>query len=563
MPAGQPRIHALWSRLARQHGPLYRVTVPGKTFVVCTDPALLPSILGRPGLPKSPMYRITRPLFCPRPGTDNMFTVLSIHDPGWSGARKAFACNVSPSNVEARFPGVLAVSLRAAAAVGDAMSGGGAAPIDAQDLCQRLALDMILGAAYGVDPGAGADLGVACPLLDAFHTAFDEIYLSLTNPLRPLAFRLLPWLPAARAAASARKTMYAAWADLVALTRAAAPPAPGDTSYLACLNRLTDPATGGPYYTPALTSQIGATVIAGTDTTAHAASWALWGLAAHPAVQARLAAELTRAGLAAGPGSPTPRPPNYADLGAGRLPYLDAVIAESMRLWPVGGAGIGRWVDAPGGVALGGFHLPHGTEVAAPLFALHRAPWAWTRPDEFVPDRWLQQGGQGGAPPALIRAGWPAGGEEAGGRRCAPVPLDPPKDAAAASKVAPPTTTTTPSEVASHSWSAKAAAGFRTPGGETVTQAWERGGLAAAAAAAAPVAADAYLPYAGGPRECLGRRFAAMELATALVVLVGAFEWSVDEGRMGGDGAGIEAREVSRFTLAVEGGVWLRAARRV
>ena len=54
-----------------------------------------------------------------------------------------------------------------------------------------------------------------------------------------------------------------------------------------------------------------------------------------------------------------------------------------------------------------------------------------------------------------------------------------------------------------------------------------------------------------------------MELGTALGVRVGAFEWSVEEGRMGGDGAGIEAREVSRFTLAVEGGVWLRAARRV
>ena len=86
MPAGQPRIHALWSRLARDHGPLYRVRVPGKTFVIVTDPALLPPVLGRPGLPKTPMYRITRPLFS-ADRADNMFTVLSIADPGWSQAR--------------------------------------------------------------------------------------------------------------------------------------------------------------------------------------------------------------------------------------------------------------------------------------------------------------------------------------------------------------------------------------------------------------------------------------------------------------------------------------------
>jgi len=563
MPPGQPRIHALWNRLARSHGPLFRVQVPGKTFVVCTDPALLPSILGRPGLPKTPMYRITRPLFSAA-GADNMFTVLSIHDRGWSDARKAFACNVSPSNVEARFPGVLAVSLRCAQAIAEwSASGGGA--LDAQDACQRLALDMILGAAYGQDPGAAADLARPCALLDAFHTAFDEIYLSLTNPLRPALHRAAPWLAGARKAGAARETMYAAWARLVAVTRAVAPPPPGDTSYLACLNRLRDPVGGGPYSTPALTSQIGATVIAGTDTTAHAAAWALWSVAAHPPVQARLAAELAEAGLGASPSNPRPRPPAYADLAAGRLPYLDAVIAESMRMWPVGGAGIGRWVDRPEGVSLGGFHLPYGTEVATPLFALHRAAWCWERPDEFWPERWLDGGEDGvGGPDALIRAGWPAAGGVAGGRgEPARAPRPPPvaKEAATKQPRQPPPTPCSSGEVASHSWSAKDAAAHRlATTGETLTEAWARGGASAACAGAAPVTRAAYLPYAGGPRECLGRRFAAMELATALCVLVGAFEWSPDEERMGGDG--VEAREVSRFTLAVEGGIWLTAVPR-
>ena len=32
--------------------------MPGQTFVVVADPALLPAVLGRPGLPKSRVYEL-------------------------------------------------------------------------------------------------------------------------------------------------------------------------------------------------------------------------------------------------------------------------------------------------------------------------------------------------------------------------------------------------------------------------------------------------------------------------------------------------------------------------
>lgn len=35
-----------------------RVKMPGSTFVVVADPALLPTVLGRPGLPKSRVYEL-------------------------------------------------------------------------------------------------------------------------------------------------------------------------------------------------------------------------------------------------------------------------------------------------------------------------------------------------------------------------------------------------------------------------------------------------------------------------------------------------------------------------
>lgn len=43
-------------------GVMRRVRVPGKNFVVVSDAKLLPAIIGRPGLPKTALYQMTRPV---------------------------------------------------------------------------------------------------------------------------------------------------------------------------------------------------------------------------------------------------------------------------------------------------------------------------------------------------------------------------------------------------------------------------------------------------------------------------------------------------------------------
>jgi cytochrome P450 family 27 subfamily C len=63
------------------------------------------------------------------------------------------------------------------------------------------------------------------------------------------------------------------------------------------------------------------------------------------------------------------------------------VIRESMRMFPVGGSGIGRYADRD--VELGGYLIPKGTEVAVCLYTMHRVPWNFPDPDSFKPDRWL------------------------------------------------------------------------------------------------------------------------------------------------------------------------------
>ena len=81
----RPQTHIQWTKWAKQYGLLYRyaicsgpfcrggmyeplpgtllslfhrVKTPGGTFVVVADPALLPTVLSRPGLPKSRVYEL-------------------------------------------------------------------------------------------------------------------------------------------------------------------------------------------------------------------------------------------------------------------------------------------------------------------------------------------------------------------------------------------------------------------------------------------------------------------------------------------------------------------------
>jgi cytochrome P450 len=63
-------------------------------------------------------------------------------------------------------------------------------------------------------------------------------------------------------------------------------------------------------------------------------AWTLFAVSKYPEVEARITAELDSLGLLASPAQPSPRELELDDLH--KLPYLDAVIKESMRLYHVG-----------------------------------------------------------------------------------------------------------------------------------------------------------------------------------------------------------------------------------
>jgi cytochrome P450 len=116
--------------------------------------------------------------------------------------------------------------------------------------------------------------------------------------------------------------------------------------------------------------------LAGHETSALTLTWAVWLLAQHPAVEARLLAELDQ--VLGG------RPAGAEDLAA--LPYTEAVVRETLRLYPPAWA-LARETLKP--VEIGGYPVPAGAIVIMPQWVVQRDPRWYDQPDEFRPERWL------------------------------------------------------------------------------------------------------------------------------------------------------------------------------
>jgi len=115
--------------------------------------------------------------------------------------------------------------------------------------------------------------------------------------------------------------------------------------------------------------------LAGHETTANALTWTWYLLSQNPAVEAALHAELDR--VLGG------RLPTVDD--AGRLPYTEMVLTESMRLYPPAWA-LGRMTLSD--VEIGGYRVPKRSLVLMSQYVMHRDPRYYADPLRFDPLRW-------------------------------------------------------------------------------------------------------------------------------------------------------------------------------
>ncbi|KAM0937817.1 putative oxidoreductase [Dioscorea sansibarensis] len=120
-------------------------------------------------------------------------------------------------------------------------------------------------------------------------------------------------------------------------------------------------------------------VVAGTDTSAATMEWTMALLLNNPQTLEKLRAEIDA----------------YVSQGSllqeadfPKLPYLHAVINESMRMYPAGPLLFPH--ESSQDCTVGGFNVPSGTMILVNAWKIQRDPELWEEPEKFKPERFLR-----------------------------------------------------------------------------------------------------------------------------------------------------------------------------
>ncbi|MEH2193036.1 MAG: cytochrome P450 [Nostoc sp.] len=116
---------------------------------------------------------------------------------------------------------------------------------------------------------------------------------------------------------------------------------------------------------------------AGHETTATALAWAFYWIHKVPSVRQKLLQELDSLG------------DNPDSSAVFKLPYLNAVCSETLRITPVGILTFPRVVRTP--ISLGGYELEPGTVVLGSIYLTHHREDIYPEPKQFKPERFLER----------------------------------------------------------------------------------------------------------------------------------------------------------------------------
>jgi cytochrome P450 len=251
-------------------------------------------------------------------------------------------------------------------------------PVALRPRLQAITLEVIMRVVFGIEEAERLDR-VRTLLRQVLDLAARRSLLFLLFWLaRPQAER--PWGPWARFQRAVARVDAVLAGEI---DRRRREPSTADREDILSLLLQARDEQGEPMTDAELRDELITLLVAGHETTATSLAWAFEGLLCSPGPLARVRGEIPQGGG----------------------PYLDAVIKETLRLWPVIPIVVRR-LAAP--MELQGHALPAGAHVAPCIYLAHRRPDAYPEPATFRPERFLD----GAADPF---AWLPFGG---GTRRC-------------------------------------------------------------------------------------------------------------------------------------------------
>ncbi|PON49934.1 Cytochrome P450, E-class, group I [Parasponia andersonii] len=123
------------------------------------------------------------------------------------------------------------------------------------------------------------------------------------------------------------------------------------------------------------------TLLAGTDTTAVMLEWAMSNLLNHPHVLKKARAELD---------SQVGQQQLVDESDLSKLPYLQCIISETLRLYPAGPLLVPHY--SSNDCTIGGYDVPRDTMLLVNAWAIHRDPKLWEDAESFKPERFENNG---------------------------------------------------------------------------------------------------------------------------------------------------------------------------
>jgi cytochrome P450 len=244
-------------------------------------------------------------------------------------------------------------------------------PLSVRKTMQRISMRVILRAVFGLDEGPRYQQleRLLAKMLDKMSNPWNVSFLFfpiLRHNFGPLS----PWANFVRNRQQIDRLIY----DEIAERRSH--PHDSRTDILTLLLSARDEA-GQVLTDPELRDELMTLLVAGHETTATALTWALYWIHKLPPVREKLLTELQAVDGPLDPGV------------VFRLPYLNAVCSETLRIYPVGILTFPRVTRSR--LELVGASLAPGTTVVGCIYLTHHREDIYPDPDEFRPERFLER----------------------------------------------------------------------------------------------------------------------------------------------------------------------------
>ncbi len=242
----------------------------------------------------------------------------------------------------------------------------------ARPAMQEISLQVILRTIFGLKEGERYQQikKILTAMLDSFNEPLSVVFLFFKS----LQFDLGPWSPWGnfiRQRALLDQLLYQEIRE-----RRGKPESWGE-DILSLLLSARDEA-GEPMTDVELRDELMTMLFAGHETTATALAWALYWIHYLPEVREKLLQEINSIDI------------DSADpMEIARLPYLNAVCSETLRIYPIVFFALPRILQAP--MRLMDYDLPKGTMLSICIYLTHHRPDIYPEPNQFKPERFLER----------------------------------------------------------------------------------------------------------------------------------------------------------------------------